>query len=86
MEKMAGIKDENREETRESFRKLNEMIKTQISSREDIEVLFVNYNEILNDPDTKIRQIHVFLGNPGFNLQQMRGVVDTKLYRQRRSE
>ena len=63
MEKMADIKDKNRDETRESFRKLNEMIKQHIVSREDIEVLFVNYNEVLSDPEKNIKKIYDFLKN-----------------------
>jgi hypothetical protein len=85
MEKMAGIKDEQRAETKESFRKLNEMIKNKIKSRDDLEVLFVNYNDIISDPETSIRKIHVFLKLPDRRLQNMISVVDKKLYRQRRT-
>jgi len=83
MEKMARIHDENREETRESFLKLNEMIKNTIKGREDIEVLLVNYNDILSDPEDNIRKIYDFLGSQAFDLEKMIKSVDQSLYRNR---
>ena len=84
MEKMAGIKDENREETKESFVKLNLMIKNQITTREDMEVLLVNYNNILSNPETDIKRIADFLGFSDNSLDKMISVVNPNLYRQRR--
>ena len=83
MEKMAGIKDKNREETREAFIKLNRMIKKQITSRDDMEVLLVNYNKILSNPREDIKKIQEFLGLPEDVIDKMIKVVDDKLYRQR---
>lgn len=83
MEKMAGIKDKNREETREAFIKLNHMIKKQITSRDDMEVLLVNYNKILSNPREDIKKIQEFLGLPEDVIDRMIKVVDDKLYRQR---
>ena len=83
MEKMAGIKDKNREETREAFIKLNLMIKKQITSRDDMEVLLVNYNKILSNPREDIKKIQEFLGLPEDVIDKMIKVVDDKLYRQR---
>ena len=83
MEKMAGIKDKNREETREAFIKLNRMIKKQITSRDDMEVLLVNYNKILSNPRKDIKKIQEFLGLPEDVIDKMIKVVDDKLYRQR---
>jgi len=83
MEKMARIHDEDREETRESFLKLNEMIKDKIRGREDIEVLLVNYNDILSDPDNNMRKIYDFLGSQAFDLEKMIKSVDQNLYRNR---
>jgi hypothetical protein len=84
MEKMAKVKDENRGETREIFQKLNKMIIDIISRREDAEVLFVDYNEILSDPVNQVTKIHAFLENPDFNLDKMVATVDDALYRKRR--
>ncbi len=83
MEKMAGIKDKNRGETREAFIKLNLMIKKQITSRDDMKVLLVNYNKILSNPREDIKKIQEFLGLPEDVIYKMIKVVDDKLYRQR---
>lgn len=85
MEKMANINDTNREETRESFVKLNSMIKNCIREREDIEVLIVNYNNILSEPSINIKKIYDFLGLADINLEKMVDAVDRELYRQRRN-
>ena len=84
MEKMAKVKDEKRDETREVFEKLNRMIIDVISRREDAEVLFVDYNEILTDPAAQVAKIHAFLGSPDFDLDKMVAMVDDTLYRKRR--
>ena len=84
MEKMIGKKDPNREETRESFIKLNNTIKKMITEREDIDVLFVNYNDILLNPRENIEKIIEFLRISNNTLDKMLQVVDKRLYRQRR--
>jgi hypothetical protein len=84
MEKMAKIHDDNRDDTRIVFMKLNEMIMGQIKEREDIEVLFVNYNEIVANPSKHIRDIYNFLDAPEIDLDGMIAAVDKSLYRKRR--
>lgn len=86
MEKMAKINDENREETKKTFRKLNEMIKTQIKNRNDTEVLLVNYNDILSNPKKNIKKIYDFLVPYDIDIDKMRDAIDKKLYRQRRTK
>lgn len=86
MEKMSGTKDENREETKKIFIKLNEMIKKQITDRKDIEVLYVNYNNMLSNPKNHIKIIYDFLGKYDIDLAKIEEVVDKKLYRQRREK
>ncbi len=83
MEKMAKITDENRGETKESFKKLNEKVKKDIQSREDVDVLFVNYNGILTSPEENIQKICDFLILPNSCLTEMIGAIDKRLYRQR---
>ena len=85
MEKMANIEDTNREETRESFVKLNSMIKDYIRNREDIEVLLINYNGIVSNPSINVKKIYDFLGLADVDLEKMIDAVDKKLYRQRRN-
>jgi hypothetical protein len=84
MEKMAGINDESREKTKDAFMKLNRIMKRKIMAREDIDVLFLNYNEVLLDPKTHIKSIPEFLDLPEADLESMIQTVDKKLYRQRR--
>ncbi|MFW6121739.1 MAG: sulfotransferase domain-containing protein, partial [Petrotogales bacterium] len=85
MEKMADITDNKREETKKSFIKLNNMMKNNIRNREDMEVLFVNYKDMLYQPSNNIKKIHAFLGYPEVDLEKMIKAVDKKLYRQRRN-
>ncbi|MBN1224510.1 MAG: sulfotransferase domain-containing protein [Candidatus Aminicenantes bacterium] len=84
MEKMAKIKDEERDETRRVFTKLNDMIVNRIDAREDIDVLHVSYNEIMKNPKENIKKIYDFLGDEDIDLDTMISAVDEKLYRKRR--
>ena len=84
MEKMAKIQDKDREETKTSFVKLNGMIKDLITKREDVDVLFVNYNQVVADPPAQIRKICEFLGLSAEKESAMVAAVDQKLYRKRR--
>ena len=85
MEKMIGEKDPDREATKISFIKLNNMIKEYIENREDMDILFVSYNDILSNPKENISKIIKFLGVPEYLLDRMIETVDKKLYRQRRT-
>lgn len=83
MEKMAKIKDDERDDTRIVFTKLNDMIIHLINEREDADVLFVNYNDIMMDPEKNVRKIYDFLGSRDIDFEKMLSVVDKKLYRKR---
>ena len=85
MEKMIGEKDNNREETKTSFIKLNNIIKQYFEEREDMDVLLVNYNNIISNPKENISKIIDFLGLSDNILDKMISTVDNKLYRQRRT-
>jgi hypothetical protein len=85
MEEMAGIRDKARDETKKAFIKLNKTIKETIDIRNDIDVLFVNYNDILMDPIYEIRKILDFLEISDADFDMMIEAVDKKLYRKRRS-
>lgn len=84
MERMTKINDETREETKESFKKLNEKIKNDIKYRDDIDVLFVNYNEMLEIPEENVKRVCSFLNLHDAAVNAMVGVIDNRLYRQRR--
>jgi len=86
MEKMAEIKDTDRKETKDIFLKLNNMIKNLIKNREDINVLFVNYNKILTNPKSNVKSIQKFLQIPERDYIKMIEKVDKRLYRQRSKE
>jgi len=85
MEKMIGEKDNNREETKTSFIKLNNIIKQYFEERDDMDVLLLNYNNIISNPKENISKIIDFLGLSDSILDKMISAVDNKLYRQRRT-
>jgi len=84
MEQMTGKKDTKRADTKTVFLKLNNTIKQLITNRSDIDVLFVNYNDILADPELSIKKIVKFLNLTDPSIEKMIEVIDNKLYRQRR--
>jgi hypothetical protein len=84
MERMAKISDETREETKESFNKLNEKIKNDIKCRDDIDVLSVNYNEMLEISEENVKRVCSFLNLYDASVNAMVDVIDNRLYRQRR--
>jgi hypothetical protein len=81
MEEMARITDTNREETKQAFLKMNIMIKNMINKREDIKVLYINYNDILKNPKDEIIKIPRFLELKDADIQAMIKAVDSSLYR-----
>lgn len=85
MEKMARVKDEDREATRDAFVKLDKMISNLISEREDMDVLFFDYNRALEDPGAGVTKIEEFLDAGGLDTAKMISVVDKKLYRNRKT-
>jgi hypothetical protein len=71
------------EKMAELFRGHLKQIQTWIDESPNVEVIYVSYNEILEDPDTHVKRINQFLGDT-LNVGNMVGVVDQRLYRQRR--
>lgn len=84
IEKMIGKKEINRNETKDNIIKLNNLIKNEIQSRSDTEVLFVNYNDILENPKENIIKMLKFLNLPEDNLQKMIDTIDLRIYHNRR--
>ncbi|HEC89767.1 MAG TPA: nucleotide pyrophosphatase, partial [Thermoplasmatales archaeon] len=84
MEKMMGGKDKDREETRRAFLHLNSTVKKMMIEREDVDILFVNYNEIILDPRPYMEEITSFIGCEDADVDAMVQSVDRRLYRQRR--
>lgn len=53
-----------------------------LERQDHFHVMYVHFNEILQDPMTHARAVNDFLGN-GLDAEKMAQVVDTNLYRQR---
>ncbi len=83
MERMTKKKDDNRAEIRDSFLKLDMFVKDIITNRNDIEELFVNYNQIIKNPRKSIEKISHFIKEEEVNLDKMIESVDLSLYRNR---
>jgi hypothetical protein len=85
MEKMMGKKDLKRDKTKQTFVKLNNIIKQQIRERKDTEHIIINYNQTILDPKSNINKIAGFLNLPQETQSKMITAVDSRLYRQRRN-
>lgn len=66
----------------ELFRKHLAHVKKWLASQSHIETLYVNYNELLVDPESETLKINSFLGDQ-LNVEQMSSVIDSSLYRNR---
>jgi hypothetical protein len=73
------------EQMTQLFGKHLEQIQAWIDEKPNVEVIYVSYNEVLEDPVTQAERINQFLGNR-LNVERMASVVDPKLYRQRQEE
>lgn len=85
MEKMARIDDKDRDATRNAFTKLDKMIRNLISERDDIDVLFFDYNQTLQDPAKSAAEINEFLEVGDLDIEEMTAAVDKRLYRNRKA-
>lgn len=64
------------------FRNHLHQVDTWLREQPNVELLYVDYNELLKSPFEKSRGIRAFLGN-GIDDRKMADVVDASLYRQR---
>ena len=53
-----------------------------LAEQPNIDTLYVSYNEIVEDPETQVRQVDQFLGG-GLDTEAMAAAVDPALHRQR---
>lgn len=53
------------------------------SGQPNMEVIYVNYNTMVDDPTESLRKVSEFLGG-NMDVQEMAGVVDKELYRERK--
>ncbi len=82
MEKMRKGETLERGEIRESLTHLLNHVKKLLAQRADIEVLYVNYNRILQNPSQEIKRIGDFLGEE-FDTEGAVSGVNERLYRNR---
>ncbi|MBN1953942.1 MAG: sulfotransferase [Anaerolineae bacterium] len=71
------------EQMADLFHKHLQQIETWLAEQPNIEVLYVSYNEIVEQPAEQLRRVNQFLGG-ALDLERMVKVVEPKLYRQRR--
>jgi len=64
------------------FTEYLERVEAWIAEQPNMEVIYVGYNEVLENPVEEAKRINQFLGNT-LNVEKMVGVVDSTLYRQR---
>ena len=64
---------------------LNNMVKNHIQDRKDVDVLLINYNDIISNTMDNICKIIDFLGMSSDILDKMMSAVVSELYRQRRT-
>lgn len=69
----------------ELFEKHLRSVEQWMAQREKFDVLYVHYSDALRDPQTQAERVSEFLGRE-LDVERMTGVVDPKLYRNRRSE
>jgi hypothetical protein len=67
------------------FERHLERVVAWIEKQPHIEVLYVNYNEMLKEPKNHIATINSFLGNT-LNMEGLASVIDKGLYRQRKPQ
>jgi hypothetical protein len=53
-----------------------------LARQPNINVIYINYNSMINDPTTYLLQVQSFLSG-GLDTEKMRSVIDRNLYRQR---
>lgn len=67
----------------ELFRRHLKQIEAWMDEQPNMEVIYVSYNDTLKNPVGQAQRVNQFLGNT-LNVENMVGVVDKMLYRQRR--
>lgn len=81
MDKMTGGKDEDREGTRRAFDHLNRTTMERIRDRDDMEIVYANYNEMIQSPQGPLRRIVRFLDISDRVIPEMMKVIDKNLYK-----
>jgi hypothetical protein len=70
------------DEMRALFLKHLEHVTDWLRQQDNFEVIYINYNKLMKDPDDDLERLSRFLGDRA-DKAAMRGVIDQKLYRNR---
>jgi hypothetical protein len=70
------------EELTQMFDKHLKTVMDWMAAQPNVDVIYVSYNEILQDPTEPAQKINQFLGNT-LNVEKMVSIVDPKLHRQK---
>ena len=70
------------ERLRQLFQKHLQRVAVWLDEQPNFAVIYVDYNEVLDDPVVHVNRINQFLGNT-LDVEKMAGVVDKSLYRRR---
>ena len=54
-----------------------------LGEQQNMQTLFISYNDSLDDPEVTAEKVNTFLGD-GMDIEKMMQVVDPSLYRQRK--
>jgi hypothetical protein len=71
------------EQLAEIFQKHLQKTAAWLASQPNVQVLYINYNDMLKDPSPSLKRVNQFLDGK-LNLEEMAGVIDKNLYRQRK--
>lgn len=74
--------DGDDQEMAEIFQEHLKRVRVWLANQPNMDVLYMDYNELMSDPDPKIKAVAEFLGLTE-NLDAMLAVPDKKLYRQK---
>ena len=72
------------EQLAEIFQKHLQKTTAWLAGQSNMQVLYINYNNMLKDPSPSLKQVNQFLDGK-LNVEEMAGVIDKNLYRQRKS-
>ena len=73
-----------REEMKRAFSLHLEKLHAWLGQQKNIEVLYVSYNELIEQPEQQAHRVAVFLGGRA-NVENMAKAVDQELYRNKKS-
>jgi len=77
------VDDVSNQEMGDKFEKHLRQVEDWLKKQENIDVLYVRYNDVIDDAKSQIKTINRFLGNC-LNEEEMVKVVEKSLYRQRK--